>query len=124
MCDLAFSKKENLKKHIREIHVRDKSFRCNICDVMFSRKQDLNQHIAKDHEGKKQNLRNRINAVQEGTKDKKCAIDKKSSLTMHIKSDHDEKRSLKCDLCKVSFLTNRGFKHHALWYCKESSKNP
>ena len=90
----------------------------------FSRKQDLNQHIAKDHEGKKQNSRNCIKAVQEEAKRKKCAIGKKSSLTMHVKSDHDEKKSLKCDFCKVSFMTNRGFKHHALWYCKESSKNP
>ena len=114
-----------MKKHIKEVHDKENSFRCDVCGAIFSGKHNLNQHVTKDLGEKKLHVRNRVKSVPE---EKNCNIaskknSAKNSLTLHIDSDHDETKSLECDLCNVSFLTKRGLKQHILWYCKETNKN-
>ena len=39
VCGQFFSRKRELKKHIRTVHEGEKSFKCDICGQKFSRKK-------------------------------------------------------------------------------------
>ena len=53
-CDVTFSQKGNLERHIRTIHECEKHFVCQICNERFSLKGNLKRHVSTVHEGKKQ----------------------------------------------------------------------
>ena len=57
---LTFEDEESLQKHKNEVHVREKTHRCEICDKMFSSDYQLRKHHANNHfldEGQKVKLK-------------------------------------------------------------------
>ena len=99
----------NLKAHIRSVHEKVKSFKCDQCSYETARKYYLDHHIKSVHEKVKQfkcdlctfetavkcNLKNHILAVHEKCKPFQCphcsfeAIRKKQ-LTQHLTNIHGE----------------------------------
>ena len=47
LCDLSFSKSDNLQRHIARVH------ECSICNQSFVEKKDMKRHIKSVHEEKK-----------------------------------------------------------------------
>ena len=88
ICQVSFSRKSSLKRHIEAVHEKKKAHKCLICDSNFSSTDSLKQHITTVHEGKKphkclicdsnfsstSDLKRHIAAVHEGTKPHKCSI--------------------------------------------------
>ena len=53
LCELKFSRKSDLKKHVLTDHAGIKPHKCRSCESSFARKFDLKRHIQSVHEGKK-----------------------------------------------------------------------
>ena len=51
-CEKSFKRNEYLKRHVKNIHAKNKSFACSMCDMKFVRKDKLNQHVKSVHIGK------------------------------------------------------------------------
>ena len=49
ICDIKFTAKRNLKRHITKVHEEKKSFECPLCLERFSRKGAMKIHIDKKH---------------------------------------------------------------------------
>ena len=47
VCQRAFAQKATLEDHIRRLHTKNKAFRCKACQATFTIKRDLKRHIAK-----------------------------------------------------------------------------
>ena len=52
ICDYSSSKKDNLKKHVANVHEKKKPFVCKICDKRFSEKARMTEHVKSVHEQK------------------------------------------------------------------------
>lgn len=50
-CTRAFSRKDHLQRHIREIHFFHRNFKCDQCKKSFKRKAHLLKHLASDCHG-------------------------------------------------------------------------
>ena len=48
-CAEVFSQKELLHKHVRVAHHSRKPFPCNLCDLAYSRKSSLSKHLIDKH---------------------------------------------------------------------------
>jgi len=53
MCDAKFSRKHDLKRHIRTRHERQRNFQCEVCSKKFLLKWHLKAHMNTIHEKKK-----------------------------------------------------------------------
>ena len=51
VCDVKFTNKQNLRKHIDCVHKGIKPFNCKSCDYKAAYKVDLKKHIESVHEG-------------------------------------------------------------------------
>mmetsp|Transcript_5058 Transcript_5058/g.9245 ORF Transcript_5058/g.9245 Transcript_5058/m.9245 type:complete len:543 (-) Transcript_5058:50-1678(-) len=51
LCNKEFHRKHDLKRHIRSLHLNERSFVCDICLTEFTRKNRLEAHIKSVHEG-------------------------------------------------------------------------
>ena len=60
---LTFEDEESLKKHKNEVHVREKTHRCEICDKTFASNVQLRKHHAVNHEGEKVLLHSLIRGI-------------------------------------------------------------
>jgi hypothetical protein len=48
-CDKTFSSKQNLNRHVREVHDADRTFHCNLCDKSYKSNGYLKQHNFQVH---------------------------------------------------------------------------
>jgi uncharacterized Zn-finger protein len=48
-CGKDFYNKWTLKKHVREVHLKLKKWKCDICDEAFVRNNHLQKHLEKVH---------------------------------------------------------------------------
>ena len=49
-CDMAFSKKDNLRQHNDAVHLKLKPFKCDYCDKRFAHKKNVQQHVLSVHQ--------------------------------------------------------------------------
>jgi uncharacterized C2H2 Zn-finger protein len=52
ICDLKYSNKTHLRRHISTAHNENRPFKCDSCDLAFNLKQSLKAHIMSVHEKK------------------------------------------------------------------------
>ena len=45
ICDVSFSQKYTMKKHIAAVHEGNKPYKCDTCDASFAEKLKLTRHI-------------------------------------------------------------------------------
>ena len=93
ICQVSFSIKSSLKRHIEAVHEGTKAHKCSICDYTSSYKDKLKRHIEAVHGGKKPH---------------KCSIcdfntSYKHVLKKHIEAVHEEKKPHKCSICDSNF---------------------
>ncbi|CDQ73675.1 unnamed protein product [Oncorhynchus mykiss] len=50
-CDRSFSISSNLQRHIRNIHNKEKPFKCHLCDRCFGQQTNLDRHLKKHENG-------------------------------------------------------------------------
>ena len=93
ICHKYFAAKNNLRKHIRAIHLRVKNYHCQICEISFSQSHKLKSHVQKKH-------------PKDGEVPEKFSCDKctkqfaeKQNLNKHIKYMHQiTEKNYHCDL--------------------------
>jgi hypothetical protein len=97
LCDLKFTVKSTLTRHIKDVHLKEKKFQCELCEFSCSRKGDLDAHIRGAHSGIKPFL---------------CGLCsfksvKSSNLLRHRRNVHDI-GDIQCQLCqyKVASIQN------------------
>ena len=100
ICNLNFTIREDLRKHIINVHVKRKKFKCDICDAELSQKSSLKKHISRVHENAK--------PIQ-------CTIcperfKRKETLQTHMKKVHSKNH--KCDICFLRFLQESDLTEH------------
>ena len=112
-CDAKFSVKQG---YINTAPDENKPLQCSMCDVRFGLKQNLNRHIRQIHEKSKPVLE-KEESVHEGTKEHQCLIcgkcfKKIGHLKWHKASVHDEKKPFPCTLCPKSFVQSTKLIEH------------
>ena len=77
-CNEEFTQKANLSRHVRDVHAKQKMFKCTQCNEEFGRKFNLNQHVKETHKKRKPH---ECNFCFE-------AFARKSDLLRHIRETH------------------------------------
>jgi len=97
-CDKTFGRKNNLKRHINTIHLKQQNFKCEHCESAFGLKDNLNRHI------------NTIHLKQQNFKCEHCesAFGQKCGLKTHINTVHLNQKNFSCEHCDKTF----GYKGH------------
>ena len=92
-CHKYFTAKNNLRKHIRAIHLGEKNFHCQICEISFIQNHELKSHVRKKHP--------KDDEVPEKLYCQQCAKEfaDKQILKNHIKYMHQiTEKNYHCDL--------------------------
>ena len=53
LCRLNFSRKGDLKRHVQQVHEKNKPHKCSICESSFPQKGLLKKHISSVHDNAK-----------------------------------------------------------------------
>ena len=107
LCDTALPTNYDLRKHIRSAHLgihRYNSYRCTVCDRSFKGKHCLDHHRVRVHgEG-----------LGKSYKCQECDYrsNLQSYLKNHVRTQHEEKRTLKCSICEIDLPTKHRFNNH------------
>ena len=113
ICNATFSDSGGVKRHIAQVHEKERPYSCHMCTLTFLREGDKKRHIAQVHEGKKPHICN-ICA--------KCFA-RKSHMNVHIalvhenkKSKdvqvHEGKKSFNCPICNMNLSSKRNLENH------------
>jgi hypothetical protein len=104
-CDKMFSTHQNLKVHMKMIHLKEDLRRCNRCYKYFSTTA-INHHILE------RNYKCQLCSKRFGYK---------SDLNQHIQSAHTKEKPFKCYFCSKSFINFRVLKFHTWIHTREKS---
>ena len=107
-CEKGFTTAGNLKRHILNIHLEDKTRAneikyCQYCHKTYSRQDYLTQHIKSVHE-----RANKYKCEECGK-----SYTQKGSLTRHITSIHQNIREFCCKHCNYQAISYNDLKKHA-----------
>ena len=118
-CDLSFSKKSSVRRHIRTVHNKIKDHICEDCGHAFTDKRHLKSHTINVHNnggptlkcmkcayetGLKKHLDQHVQGVHDKIRDHKCkqcgyAASMRHHLESHVRAVHDQIRGHICKLC-------------------------
>ena len=98
VCKAEFTQKTHLKTHVEGVHIQEKKFACDSCTFKTHATKNLKSHINAIH----QNIKYPCNYCDH-------QAPQKSALTVHIKRNHRESKSL-----TLSILVGIFFKFHTL----------
>ena len=99
-CADSFKLRNELLEHIETVHERLKPEKCPTCDIVFGEKA-LKVHITSVH-------------INQKAKCDTCEalFSSEDNLKSHIKSVHEEKKSVKCSLCELNFAGTENLAKH------------
>jgi len=98
-CSKAFARKSILDVH-RTLHTGQRDYVCNVCGMAFNRKSKLDVHTAEHN--------NLLVSCDLCEKQFKC----KAYLVTHLKTHTKSEEEFPCELCRKSFRSARGLRHH------------
>ena len=120
LCSKLFKTKQNLKKHLKNVHKQNKSEAkqvgqkmiptCEICNKDFKYLYNLRTHVKNVH-----NIGKDVDKVKE-VKRIKCDICCKDviNISMHMKALHECSTNAKCGVCGKEFPTSKAVEGHKL----------
>ena len=129
LCDKSFGNAGILSKHVRQIHDKEKNFKCPHCPKFFFSKTHLQKHDTIVHKSLYQckecnkgfasmEAADEHNIVEhQNAKPHKCKYCKEEfgyakSLTDHVRVDHKLAQNYKCDICgRISKTRNSWHVH-------------
>ena len=129
LCDKEFSRANNLKRHIEQVHMSLKLFKCDQCQFETSAKATMKEHKSSKHEGitykcdqcdkkcyDKRSLKNHI-LIDHDKFLFECSVchftcKTAGTLKNHIKLEHENNPKLECDSCNKTFSTLHYLKRH------------
>ena len=99
-CDIVFSKRVNLRRHIQRVHEPIEMHQCKLCDLKVTTERSLKKHILTIHEGKRP------------FECKQCDVNyrTRTTLSKHIREIHD--KTFKCLTCFMRFSEASLLKNH------------
>lgn len=103
-CLKILTSKDNLKKHINEVHLKLKPFKCTQCNRQFSQKINMQKHINQTHNDIRPYICPKENCGSSFKRD--------YHLTNHIKQIHDNIRDKKCEYCDYICATKVNLLNH------------
>ena len=97
-----FSRWENYKKHIDEVHFKEKDWHCDQCTQKFARWANLNRHISIEHDEEIMFS---------------CPVCSRNfnwieKLNRHMKDVHKEESKFECDGCSKNFSRWENLRRH------------
>ena len=129
LCDKEFSRTNNLKRHIEQVHMSVKRFKCDQCQFETSAKATIKQHKSSKHEGitykcdqcdkkfyDKKLLKHHI-LIEHDKFRFECSVchfmcKTTETLKNHIQVEHENNPKLECDSCNKTFSTLKYLKMH------------
>ena len=96
-CQLSFSKRCSLNRHVRNVHKKVKPYRCELCQIDFSQSIQLTRHVRIVHEN-----------------DGKFKLTSNLELKYHNEIAHEGKISHECKVCKAVFGRKSNFTRHVI----------
>ena len=107
-CNMAFTTKVTLKRHIKSVHSKEKPYQCSQCLKKFNRKSHLTAHIEDLH------MHNKVEPYQCDQCFKKFS--QKSHLTRHIGIVHKKEKPHACSQpgCAEMFGLKLNLRRHMI----------
>ena len=104
-CDKQFTRKENMKRHVEEVHSSQKSGRksCGQCGKSFTLERNLTQHLEKAHS---------VFFSTFSCDHCKKSFKQKTSLNRHQKEKHAADDMFSCPVCNKTFVRKANLLHH------------
>jgi len=117
-CGKRFGMKNNMRKHLKSVHSKEKNFKCTTCGIKYFEKTNLTKHIRTVHDqikceqcgksfGYADGRKKHMEAVHLGlrypcTWRGGCGYSTgyKNTLAFHVRRVHTKEWSWECQLCK------------------------
>ena len=97
-----FFKKDDLERHVKNIHEKFKPYKCDSCDKSFSEEYYFKIHLTTVHE--------KIKVFKCDSCEKRYVF--RSHLLRHIRTIHENIKAFECEYCDKSFSTNQNLVAH------------
>jgi KRAB domain-containing zinc finger protein len=99
-CDIVFSNRVNLRKHIRRVHEPIEMHQCKLCDLKVTTERSLKKHILTIHEGKSP------------FECKQCDAKYRTRATLYKHTREIHGKTFKCLTCFMRFSEASLLKNH------------
>ena len=63
LCGRTFTKKCDLKRHVNQVHLKLRPYKCNQCDASFPRRPQLKIHVRKAHDNSQDEAGVEVDAI-------------------------------------------------------------
>lgn len=110
-CPASFGRRDNMRKHMRSIHMGERPFVCEKCNFAFQKKDHKDKHVRTVH------LKERPYHCEQCD----SRFGQKSDLTKHVRTVHDRIKPFHCEHCGLSF-GHRGNKLRHVFVVHEKRK--
>ena len=103
-CQKPFSRKDNMKNHIKAVHNAIKDLYCDKCPLAFSRVDNLKKHLLTVHEETQSNMCDICGK----------AFNRSQDMISHIRNTHEQSELLDkiCEFCGKGFRENNTLGRH------------
>ena len=102
VCSRGFKTRNDLKRHVRTVHERQKNHACDMCGKRFGHSGHLNRHRETVH----MKLRKHCCAICNDS------FSQASHLRSHIAHVHNRERRHECAACSLKFVSETGLRKH------------
>lgn len=106
LCKKTYTTAKDMRRHIREVHSKERSVKCNICGKSYKSERHVSQHKRRLHLGIKKVTHFNFECFHCGSK-----FISRTHLADHMTS-HTGIKNHVCNICQSSYTTSRGLRRH------------
>ena len=111
-CELDYSDKKSLDRHIKNTHNNEKIHKCNKCDKLFYQNNILMKHMKNKHIIKSINIENKQGKIVYNCMECEYIFSSKQMLNNHINNIHSLEKTHECDICHKLFYNEYYLNKH------------